>query len=90
MIELRAIIYGRVQLVMFRDFTQRKARKLGIRGYVKNRFDGAVEVVAQGEKEDLEKLLEALHQGSLLSRVDAVENEWREPAKKFDDFSIVY
>lgn len=90
MIELRAYIYGRVQLVMFRDFTQRTSRRLDIKGYVLNRPDGAVEVVAQGEKRALEKLLKALHRGSLLSRVDLVESEWRMPVKKFSDFSIAY
>lgn len=90
MLEIRAIVYGRVQFVMFRDFTQRRARKLGIKGFVQNRSDGAVEVVAQGEKKNLEKLLEALHRGPLSSRVNAVESQWCVPAKKFDDFNIVY
>ena len=90
MTELRAIIRGRVQLVMFRDFTRRTARKLGLRGAVRNLADGTVEVVAQGERGLLEKLLEALRRGSLLSRVDFVESEWREAAKQFDDFDIVY
>lgn len=90
MIELRAIVHGRVQLVMFRDFAQRTARKLGIKGFVQNRSDGTVEVVAQGEKSAVEKLLESLHHGSLLSRVDLVERECRTPEKKFDDFNIVY
>ncbi|MDO8514781.1 MAG: acylphosphatase [bacterium] len=90
MTELHAIIRGRVQLVMFRDFAQRKARAHGIKGFVKNRPDGAVEVVAQGEKASVEKLLEALHRGSLLSRVDSVESGWCEPVKTFDDFSITF
>ncbi len=90
MIELHAIIRGRVQLVMFRDFAQRKARKLGITGFVLNRPDGAVEIVAQGGKNALEKLLGSLHRGTILSRVDLIESQWRSPVKKFDDFNIVY
>ncbi|MBI5457127.1 acylphosphatase [Candidatus Kaiserbacteria bacterium] len=90
MVELRAIIRGRVQLVMFRDFAQRAARKLDLIGFVQNRSDGTVEVVAQGERGLLEKLLEALHHGPLFSRVDSVESEWREATKQFDDFDIVY
>ena len=89
MIELHAIVRGRVQLVMYRDFTQRTASKLDVTGFVFNRPDGAVEVVAQGERAALEKLLEALDRGSLLSHVDSVESEWREPVKPFDDFAIV-
>lgn len=88
--ELHAIVHGRVQLVMFRDFTQRKARKLGITGHVKNLPDGTVEVVAQGERATLETLLEALHRGSLLSHVDTIDYEWREPTKKFEKFNIAY
>lgn len=90
MVELRAIVCGRVQFVMFRDFTQRTARSLGIRGFVRNRPDGTVEVVAQGEKDALEKLLEELYRGSLLSRVDRVESQWSELARTFDDFNIVH
>ncbi|MEK7133585.1 MAG: acylphosphatase [Patescibacteria group bacterium] len=90
MIELRAIVRGRVQLVMFRDFTRRTARKLGITGSVFNCPDGAVEIVAQGERGALETLLKKLHQGSLLSRVDSVESEWHEPVKRFGDFNIIY
>lgn len=88
--ELHAVVRGRVQLVMFRDFAQRTSRRFGITGTVKNLPDGTVEVVAQGERGELEKLLTELHKGSLLSRVDSVESEWREPTKKFDDFTILF
>ncbi len=88
--ELRAIVHGRVQLVMFRDFTQRRARRLGITGTVLNLKDGTVEVIAQGEKSALETLLEALRHGSFLSRVDSVESQWRTPEQTFTDFDITY
>ncbi len=88
--ELRAIISGRVQLVMFRDFTQRRARRLGITGTVLNLKDGTVEVVAQGEKDSLQTFLEALHHGSILSRVDSVESQWRKQGQTFTDFNITY
>lgn len=88
--EFRAIVRGRVQLVMFRDFTQRKGSGLGLSGTVRNLSDGTVEVVAQGERAALERLIAKLHKGSLLSRVDAVEVAWREPAERFDRFRIVY
>jgi len=88
--ELHALIHGRVQLVMFRDFVRRTARRLRIKGFVRNRPGGTVEVVAQGERPDLERLLEALHRGSLLSRVDSIESEWRAPREQFGDFDIVY
>lgn len=88
--EFHAIIRGRVQLVMFRDFTQRKASGLGLSGTVRNLTDGTVEVIAQGQRAPLEGLIAKLHKGSILSRVDAVVVEWREPTATFEKFRIVY
>ena len=90
MTELHALVFGRVQLVMFRDFTQRTARRLGIKGFVLNRADGSVEVVAQADMPVLDEFLKELNNGSFLSRVDLVESEWRVPEKKYEDFKIVY
>lgn len=88
--ELRANVYGRVQMVMFRDFVQRKARGLKLVGYVHNLADGSVAVVAQGERTALETLVERLHEGSILSKVEKVEVAWGEPAHTFRNFSIRY
>ncbi|MBX9765325.1 acylphosphatase [Patescibacteria group bacterium] len=90
MIGLKATISGRVQLVMFRDFVQRKATALGLSGSVRNVEDGTVEVFAEGEKSALEKLVTHLHKGPLLARVDGVAVEWKEPEGKFKGFSIQY
>ncbi len=77
-------------MVMFRDFTCRKARKVGVQGCVRNLPDGTVEVVAQGKKENLEKLIAYLHKGSMLSKVQNVTIQWREPQKVFDSFTLLY
>lgn len=77
-------------MVMFRDFIQRKARSLGIRGTVENLDNGSVEVVAQGREEQLEKLIAYLHKGPFLARVLRVDTEWREPSREFNGFSILY
>ncbi len=87
--EFHAIVSGRVQMVMFRDFVTRKAKRVGVRGFVQNLSNGTVEVVAQGEKEALERLIAYLHKGSLLSSVQNVVIEWREPHKIFDAFTLV-
>ena len=87
--EFHAIISGRVQMVMYRDFTCRKARKLGVKGYVQNLPDGTVEVRAQGTREQLEKLIAYLHKGSVLSSVKEVVVEWRTPHKSFDSFTLI-
>lgn len=88
--EFRAIVRGKVQMVMYRDFAQRKARGLHIVGTVKNLPDKTVEVVAQGEEKDLEGYLKKLNRGSLLSRVENVEVKWQEPSLAFDGFKIIY
>lgn len=87
---LECKIFGRVQLVMFRDFVQRKARARGLVGTVKNNPDGSVSVVAQGEEAKLQELLDLLHQGSVFSRVDRVEEHWGEALGEFKSFAILY
>ncbi len=87
---LHCIVKGRVQMVMFRDFTQRKGSGLGLTGTVQNLKDGSVEVFAYGEEGQLIKLLEKLHKGSLLSRVDSVEAIWGDTPSQFPKFTIVY
>ncbi len=88
--EIRCIISGRVQMVMYRDFAQRKASSLGVVGWVRNLPDGTVEVIAQGTPDSLKLYIEYLHEGSILARVDAVGVEWRPPSGEFDDFVIRY
>ncbi|MBI2047927.1 MAG: acylphosphatase [Parcubacteria group bacterium] len=88
--EIRCKITGKVQMVMYRDFVQRKARGLNISGTVENREDRSVEVVAQGMEENLQKLIEYLHKGPFLARVARVDVEWREPQENFSGFKIIY
>ena len=75
---LEAIVSGKVQMVMFRDFVQRKASGLKLTGEVQNLSDGTVRVVAEGSREKLEKLFALLHKGPLLARVDSVSPVWFE------------
>lgn len=86
----RAIATGRVQLVMYRDFIQRKASSLRIVGSVQNLKDGSVEIRAEGNREALEKLLEFARNGPILAEVEDVLVEWREPANEFTGFTITY
>lgn len=89
MMEIYGRVFGRVQMVMFRDFSRRKAHALGIYGQVKNLPDGSVEVIAQGEKNALTEFIEELRRGSMFSRVDKIDIVWREAKKQFNEFSIV-
>lgn len=85
---LVAIVYGRVQGIGFRFFTQAQARRLGLTGYVCNRRDGAVEVVAEGKKEDLRKLLNRLRTGPRMAVVERVEADWQGATSQYGGFGI--
>ena len=83
-------IYGRVQMVMFRDFVQRKARKLGLKGWVRNHTNGTVEVVAEGEENNLKKIIKLCYNGPILAKVQKVEIEWEKKSGQFDKLEIRY
>ena len=84
-------VYGQVQGVGFRYFTQQEAVRLNLRGYAKNLDDGSVEVLACGNDEQVEKLLAWLKAGGPRSaRVDKVLAEPRQPEQAWSDFSIRY
>lgn len=71
----RLRIHGRVQGVFFRNWTAAKARALGVRGWVRNRRDGSVEIEAYGEDEALEALIAACRTGPPAASVERVEVE---------------
>ncbi len=75
----RLKVVGRVQGVFYRVSTREKGQALGLRGWVRNRLDGSVEVLALGNKAELEKLVEWCTEGPSGARVDRVETEWLEP-----------
>jgi acylphosphatase len=83
-----AFISGRVQGVAFRYFAQHIANGFGVTGWVCNLFDGRVEVVAEGEREVLERFLEEIKKGPRLARVEEVKVEWKDYQDEFVDFSI--
>lgn len=87
---IQCSVTGRVQMVMFRDFTQRSAKALGLVGSVKNNHDKSVTVIAEGPEDKLQRLISRLKEGSLLSRVDNVEVEWKDSTGEFTEFSISY
>lgn len=69
----RLRIHGRVQGVAFRDWAVERARTLGVRGWVKNRRDGSVELVAYGEDEAVKSLAAACRTGPPSARVDHID-----------------
>jgi len=86
---IHAIIHGRVQGVFFRAFVAQKARELNIKGFVRNLPSGVdVEVAAEGEIKQLEKLIEFLKTGPPGARVEKVEIKWMDNPQKFPGFEI--
>jgi len=87
---LVAKVRGRVQNVGFRVFVYEAARRLGLRGHVRNSADGNVEVIAYGERGRLDVLLEQLRRGPIAARVDNVDYEWlhREPEGLSGSFEV--
>lgn len=83
------IVSGKVQGVFFRDYTKKEADKLGLTGWVKN-TDNGVEIIAEGDKNKLRKLIIAAKKGSPLSKVENVDYDYSSYTGKFDDFFINY
>ena len=83
---LHATVEGHVQGVGFRMFVLDTAIELGLTGWVRNRWDGDVEVTAEGERETLGRLLTALYRGPRSSYVTKVTPEWEPASGEFSDF----
>ncbi len=86
--ELCATVHGRVQGVGFRYFVVEKALGLGLRGYARNTNDDTVEVLAQGPRPALEKLLTLLRRGPTAAEVQRVEIHWGTPSTHVSGFHV--
>ena len=84
------VITGRVQGVWFRANTQKKAKTLDLKGWVKNLPDGRVEAVFEGEKEQIDLVIEWCKKGPSFARVDDVQIQWETPMGDFTTFTITY
>jgi acylphosphatase len=84
-----ATVYGRVQGVNFRLFVVRCAREMQLKGYVRNlSSDRALEVYVEGEKKQLDKLLNHINGGPSRARVDRVDVKWSEYSGNFKSFEV--
>ena len=84
------IIHGDVQGVFFRDFVNKTATALKLKGWVRNTSEKTVEVVAEGEKENLKELIEKCKKGPPFADVENISIEWAEATEEFSDFKIRY
>lgn len=87
---MEATVTGLVQGVFFRQSTLREAQRLKVVGWVANRADGAVHVVAEGDESVMRQFLAFLHEGPPAARVDEVAVEWTAATGEFSDFRVRY
>jgi acylphosphatase len=87
---IRAVVKGRVQGVFFRTHTEEKARNLALAGWVRNRPDGSVETVAEGEADRIAQFSQWLQHGPPAARVVDVEIKEEEPQGELHPFEIHY
>ena len=85
---VRVGVEGRVHGVNFRAFTSEHARRLGLKGYVKNLPDGSVEAVIEGDPAGVERLVEAIKKGPPAAYVTGLRVEEEKPTGEFVDFEI--
>lgn len=81
-------VFGRVQGVGFRFFTLQEAKQIGVTGYVKNREDGSVAVVAQGSEAQIQQLRLWLSKGPRTSQVERVIEQNYQANERFEQFII--
>jgi len=88
--KVRAHIFvsGRVQGVFFRVKTRYQATKSNVTGWVRNTSDGKVEAILEGEKEDVEKMIDFCRKGPRGAKVSKTEVQWKEYLREFTDFRI--
>lgn len=86
---IHLVVRGRVQGVFFRASTQREAKRLGLTGWVKNRGDGGVEILAEGEEDQVKDLLLWAQTGPTTARVERVDTRWRGYTGEFPEFKII-
>ena len=85
---IHVIVHGRVQGVFFRAFTQQNAHRLNLKGWVRNRAEGTVEVVAEGLTDDLTDFEKVLKTGPPGSKVDKIESTKKASTGEFEHFTI--
>jgi len=82
------VVNGLVQGVGYRYFVYREAKKIELKGFVKNLYTGEVLTVAEGEKALIEELINKLKVGPMHAAVKNCYVDWQEPLNEFTTFEI--
>ena len=88
--QVHIIVSGKVQGVFFRAYIEAKAQELGICGRIKNLQDGSVDIIAEGPKDCITKLIEWCYKGPPAAHVENVKVDWDIALAKFSSFRIEY
>jgi acylphosphatase len=89
-VRVRVIVEGRVQGVFFRHHTQETAFELGVKGWVKNRRDGCVEAVFEGDREKVNQIIQWCHRGPSEAKVRNVSVTMENYTGEFEEFYVTY
>lgn len=87
---VNATVYGRVQGVGFRAFVMDTAQSLSLTGWVRNTYRGEVEVLAEGPRPTLERLVQLLEIGPHNAHVTRVDAQWETASGEFDEFFVAF
>lgn len=87
---LHVFISGKVQGVSYRGFARRAALELGLKGWIRNLYDGRVEAVAEGARPDLEIFIGKLKAGPSSARIEDLDIRWEAYGGEFPDFKIAW
>ncbi len=85
-----AVISGRVQGVFFRMETLRAAQRYDVSGWVRNKADGTVEALFEGDKESVDSILKWCNKGTPPAKVERVNVNWEDYTGEFEEFKITY
>ena len=81
-------VCGLVQGVGFRYFVLNQAERFGLNGFVRNLFDGGVEIVVEGDRSIVEEFIKSVKTGPRLARVTDLMIDWQKPEQQFHEFTI--
>ncbi|MBI1971424.1 MAG: acylphosphatase [Candidatus Wildermuthbacteria bacterium] len=87
-IRIHLFVSGRVQGVLFRQHARARALELGLKGWARNLLDDRVEIIAEGEKENIEKFIEWCKKGPPMAKVEHVAVSFEGYKGEFKDFSV--